>query len=193
MMRRAERHPIRAALLGAAAGAAGTAAMDLVGYRRYRKGGGTEGLTPWETAENVNKWADAPAPAQFGKRVFERITGHDLPDHRARSTTNLVHWATGIGWGAQFGLVNGLWRRHQVVLGVLFGPAVWLAGYVILPLAKVYKPIWEYDRATLVKDFGAHMAYGSVTAASFAALARQSREYRPEWLSAGDLPAQRRK
>jgi hypothetical protein len=41
---------------------------------------------------------------------------------------------------------------------------------VVLPVARVYKPIWEYDRATLAKEFGTHIAYGSVTAASLAVL-----------------------
>jgi hypothetical protein len=26
---------------------------------------------------------------------------------------------------------------------------VWLAGYVVLPIAGVYEPIWPYDAATL--------------------------------------------
>jgi hypothetical protein len=164
---------IRAALLGAAAGAAGTAAMDVVEYRRYRQGGGTERLVPWETAQGVDKWQDASAPGQFGKRVTERLTGRELPDNWARRTTNIVHWATGLGWGAQFGLVNVVSRRHRLTLSVLLGPTAWLSGYVILPVARVYKPIWDYDRTTLAKDLGAHLAYGSVTAASFAALARR--------------------
>ena len=171
-MTRAVRHPVKTAVLGATAGAAGTAAMDLMQYRGYRKGGGTEGLFAWETARGVNKWEDASAPGQFGKRVAERITGRPLPDQWARLTTNLVHWTTGLAWGAQFGIASGLSVRHRGALSVLLGPTVWLSGYVILPLANVYKPIWEYDRATLIKDFGSHMIYGSITAASFATLTR---------------------
>ena len=173
MMGRAKRNLMKAALLGAAAGAAGTAAMDAVEYRRYRQGGGTESFVPWETAQAVNKWPDASAPGQFGKHLVERLTGRELPDRWARTTTNVVHWATGLGWGAQFGLVNAISGRHRVALSVLLGPTAWLSGYVILPLAQVYKPIWDYDRATLAKDLGGHMAYGSVTSATFAALARR--------------------
>jgi hypothetical protein len=146
--------------------------MDLVEFRRYRQGGGSEPLVAWETAQGVAKWDDASAPGQFGKRLAEAITGRELPDHWARSMTNGVHWATGIGFGTGFGLLNGLCPHQRPTLSVLLGPAAWLTGYAILPLAKVYKPIWDYDATTLAKDLATHIVYGSMTAASFAVLAR---------------------
>jgi hypothetical protein len=172
MTRQLRRHALRAALMGAAAGAVGTTAMDLVEFRRYRQGGGSEPLVAWETAQGVAKWENASAPGQFGQRLAEAITGRELPDHWARSMTNGVHWATGIGFGAGFGLLNGLCPHQRPALSVLLGPAAWLTGYAILPLAKVYKPIWDYDATTLAKDLATHIVYGSMTAASFAVLAR---------------------
>lgn len=138
--------------------------------RGYRQGGGTQQPVAWETAEGVDKWDNASSPGQFGKWLVARLTGHELPDGWARSTSNVVHWATGIGWGAQLGLVNGPLRRHRVRLALLFGPTVWLSSYVILPMAKVYKPIWEYDARTLARDLSVHMAYGLVTATALAVL-----------------------
>jgi hypothetical protein len=41
---------------------------------------------------------------------------------------------------------------------------------VILPAAKLYEPIWEYDAKTLAKDLSAHLLYGTVTAATFGLL-----------------------
>ena len=41
---------------------------------------------------------------------------------------------------------------------------MWAAGYVVLPAAKLYQPIWKYDRATLTKDLSAHLVYGLGTA-----------------------------
>jgi uncharacterized membrane protein YagU involved in acid resistance len=151
--------------------------MDLVQYQRYRQGGGTERLIAWETSKGLNKWENASATGLLGRRVVKEITGRDLADHWARSTSNLVHWATGLGWGAQFGLVSSLWPRRRVALSVLLGPTAWLSGYVILPLAKLYKPIWEYDEATLAKDLGDHVVYGGVTAAVFAATTRRRRRH----------------
>jgi hypothetical protein len=40
-------------------------------------------------------------------------------------------------------------------------------------LAKLYKPIWEYDAKTLAKDLSAHFAYGLGTAATFRLLDRR--------------------
>jgi hypothetical protein len=56
-----------------------------------------------------------------------------------------------------------------------FGPVVWAAGYVVLPEAGLYKPIYEYDAKTLASDLSAHLAYGADTGAAF-------------WLSAKALP-----
>jgi hypothetical protein len=34
-------------------------------------------------------------------------------------------------------------------------------------LAKLYKPIWEYDPKTLADDLSAHLVYGVGTATAF--------------------------
>ncbi len=65
---------------------------------------------------------------------------------------NFMHCAYGFGWGT--------------------ATAVWATGYVVLPQAGVYKPIWEYDRKTLWKDLSAQLAYGTGTGAAFALPAR---------------------
>ena len=164
--------PVGAVLRGALAGAAGTAAMDLIWFARYRRGGGEQGLLAWETAEGMEKWDQASAPGQVGKRVVEGVLQRELPDRWARATTNVVHWATGLGWGAQYGLLAGSTRRRRWTWGLAFGPAVWLASYVLMPLAKLYKPMWEYDAKTLGKDLSAHVVYGAATGAAFASLVR---------------------
>ena len=91
----------------------------------------------------------------------------------ARTTTNLVHWATGIGWGVQYGALAVTTSRHPWLGALALGPTVWLAGYALLPLAGVYKPIWEYDARTLGDDLSAHLVFGATTSAVFAALTRE--------------------
>jgi len=49
---------------------------------------------------------------------------------------------------------------------------------VVLPLAGLYKPIWEYDRHTLAKDLSAHLVYGLTTAVVFNRLTSRSRRRR---------------
>ena len=155
---------------GALAGAVGTAAMDLVLYRRYRHDDGKDSLWRWEFAGAVMSWDDASAPGQLGRKVERFVTRRQPPDDWARATTNLVHWATGIGWGIQYGALAHSSARHQWFRALALGPAAWLGGYVILPLAKVYKPIWEYDARTLRDDLSVHLVFGAATSAAFAIL-----------------------
>ena len=54
----------------------------------------------------------------------------------------------------------------------MLGTVAWSTSYVVLPLVKLYKPVWEYDGRTLARDYSAHLAFGAVTAAAFRALAR---------------------
>jgi len=165
---------IRSAALGAVAGTVGTAAMDLLLYRRYRSEGGADGLWHWESAGGVTTWSQASAPGQVGQKLERFLTKREPADQWARSTTNVMHWATGIGWAMQFGALARRMSRHRLAWGLALGPVVWLSGYVILPLAGVYKPIWKYDAQTLARDLSAHLVYGGATSAVLAALTMET-------------------
>jgi hypothetical protein len=158
--------PLGMVARGALAGALGTAAMDLLWFCRYKRGGGTSGLVDWEFAVGLAEWAKAPAPAQVGRRLYEGFFQRELPANRAALTTNIMHWAYGVTWGALYGLVAASNGPLPIRLGPLFGATVWATDYVVLPLAKVYKPIWEYDAPTLARDLSAHLLYGVITAAA---------------------------
>jgi hypothetical protein len=160
--------------IGAVAGTAGTVAMDLLLYGRYRRAGGEDSAWRWESAEGVTSWDAASAPGQVGEKVERLVTRRPPPDRWARPTTNLVHWATGAGWGLQYALLAGRPSRHPWVRALALGPVVWLSGYTVLPLAGVYQPIWRYDARTLGKDLSAHLLYGATTSAAFAALTRSA-------------------
>ncbi len=164
--------PVGVVTRGFAAGLVGTAAMDLVWFWRYRRSGGQGKLVDWEFSAGVT-WETAPAPAQVGKRIVEGLFQVELPEDKAPLTNNVVHWGYGIAWGGLFGLVVGSLRSPAVWHGLLFGPTVWVSGYVVLPLAKLYRPMWEYDAKTLWKDLSAHLAYGLTTAAAFRLLVRR--------------------
>jgi hypothetical protein len=156
--------------LGALAGAVGTAAMDVVLYGRYRREGGQDGAWRWESAEGVASWDQASAPGQVGKKVEQLVMRRPPPERWARSTTNVVHWATGAGWGVQYAAVAGRLPRRPWLWASTLGPAAWLSGYAVLPVAGVYKPIWKYDARILGKDLSAHLVYGAVTSAAFGVL-----------------------
>ena len=165
-------------VLGALAGVAGTAAMDALWYLRYRRDGGGDGPWRWETAQAVTTWEQASAPGQLGRKVAQATLRRPPPDTWARSTTNLIHWATGAGWGLQYAVLAGRTAVAPWLPAVALGPVAWLSSYVVLPLAKVYRPIWEYDARTLGRDLSAHLVYGLATSGAYAALEPRRRPVR---------------
>lgn len=154
------RRVIRSALAGAVAGAAGTLCMDLVWYRRFRSGGGTQAFLPWETSEGTSGYEDAPAPARTAKAVAD-LVGIELPDSSARNVNNLVHWLTGIGWGKAHGLMAGTVGATNPALGLVTAVAAWATSYAVLPKLGVYQEMSTYSRDVLWKDLSAHLVYGA--------------------------------
>jgi hypothetical protein len=165
--------PIAAIAKGALAGIAGTLAMDLLWYARYRRGGGEDSFYDWEFSAGTTNYEQAAAPAQVGKRLVEGYLQTELPERTARAMNNAVHWATGTLWGAVHGVLaasNG--HVPEAPLGLATGGVAWGSSYAMLAPAKLYKPIWEYPRSVLWKDLSAHLAYGLGTGAAFRALSR---------------------
>ncbi|MEV0800724.1 DUF1440 domain-containing protein [Kribbella sp. NPDC050281] len=162
--------PLGAVARGGAAAALGTLAMDVLLYGRYRRDGGKSAFPRWEFSADVHSWDEAPAPAQVGKRLYEGLLRRELPDRRAALVNNVMHWGFGIVNGAVYGVLAGSVPVPKVRYGALFGAGVWGSGYVTLPAAGLYEPIWKYDAKILAKDLSAHLVYGLSTAAVFRAL-----------------------
>jgi hypothetical protein len=159
--------PLGAVARGLISGALGTLAMDALWFARYKRGGGEGDFDAWEFSSGLSSWEQAPAPAQVGKRLVEGLFGRKLPPQRAALVNNVTHWAYGMLGGAQYGVAAGSLRTPRIRYGVPFGASVWGTGYAVLPAAKLYKPIWEYDRKTLAKDLSAHLVYGLGTSTAF--------------------------
>lgn len=168
--------PLGAVVNGMLAGAAGTLVMDIFKYLRYRQTGGDSGVIDYEFMPGLRAWDRAPTPGQVGKRLYEGMLQRPLPERYAPLSSDLVHWGYGMAWGALFGLTVGstrLARGFKAIAGAPFGATVFTAAYIILPLARLYKPPWEYDKQTLAKDLGTHLLYGAGVSATFAALSRR--------------------
>ena len=112
----------------------------------------------------MTTWEQAPAPAQVGRRVVDGLFDVTLPPSRARLVNNVMHWGYGIVNGAAYGIVAESLPSPKIRYGLPFGATVWGSGYVILPAAKLYEPIWKYDPKTLADDLSAHLVYGLATA-----------------------------
>jgi hypothetical protein len=163
--------PLAAVAGGLLAGAVGTVCLDTVQYLKYRRAGGTESPLAWEFAP-VESWDKAPDPGQVGRRVIEGLTKRELSDRWAFPISTVMHWAYGSSAAAAYGILAGSLRRPHAAYGLPFGAVVWATGYVVLPAAGLYKPIWEYDAKTLAWDLTGHLAYGAGTGAAFWLLAK---------------------
>ena len=158
--------PLSAVVRGLVAGAIGTAAMDALLFVRYRRGGGRTRFADWELSSGVS-WENAPGPAQVGERLVQGLFEAELPAKSAPLVNNATHWGFGILSGAGYGLVAGSLPHPRIRYGLAFGASVWAGGYVVLPAAKLYEPIWKYDVKTLAGDLSVHLVYGFVTAAAW--------------------------
>ena len=158
--------PLAAVVGGLLAGVVGTICLDTAGYLRYRRSGGKKSPLEWEFGP-IDGWENAPDPGKVAKREIEGFTGRELPDRWAWPVSTAMHWGYGSAAAAVYGIVAGSLREPSPVYGLPFGAAVWATGYVVLPEAGIYKPIWEYDAKTLAEDLGGHLAYGLGTGTAF--------------------------
>ena len=170
----AQQTPLGAVLKGAVAGVVGTLAMDLVWYARYKKSGGDQGFVEWDLASDVEGYEQASAPAQVGKRLVEGLLEIELDPKTAAPMTNVVHWATGAGWGLTHGIVHGSMAKKRTLAGLLTGAVAWGTSYATLAPMGLYEPIWEYEAETLWKDLSAHLVFGLTTGVVFKLLSNSS-------------------
>lgn len=159
--------PVGSLVRGVLASAAGTMAMDLLLFYRSKREGSANGFLDWEFSVGLEDWSKASAPAQVGKRLFEGFFQHELSPRWAAVTNNVMHWTYGLGWGAVYGIMAGSLCTPRIRSGLLFGTIVWTVDYIVLPLARLYKPMWDYELPILARDLSAHLVYGIGTSIAF--------------------------
>lgn len=170
---------IRQILLGAAAGAAGTTALNAVTYLDMALRGRPASDTPERTAAELVGLVGLPLP--------------DDPEQRAArlgAIGALAGLGTGVGVGAAYGLLHGLGIRLPVKAGSAVVTAlVLVASNGPMVLLGVTDP-----RSWSVTDWAAdlvpHAAYGVVTAAGYAAATAADR---PWWRRAALAARHRRR
>jgi len=145
---------LRPALLGAAAGAAGTTALNAVTYLDMAVRGRPTSSTPEDTVERLSAVARVPVPGQ-GETRSNRVAG-------LGPLTGLL---AGVGIGALLGLARAAgWRpdpRAEVVTATI-GALVGTNGPMTV-LGVTDPRTWP--ASAWVADLVPHLAYGAVTAA----------------------------
>ncbi|CAN5498365.1 hypothetical protein BH24ACT5_BH24ACT5_10670 [soil metagenome] len=146
---------------GMVAGAVAMTAMDALWYKRYRDGGGRDDFITWEFSSPATEFGDdAPAPARVGKFAADAI-GIDLADSAVGMTNNVVHWATGVGWGKAATVANAVLPLSPLTVGIGTGVAAWGTSYAVLGQLGIYEPITAYDTDTLWNDLSPHLVFGT--------------------------------
>jgi hypothetical protein len=157
---------LRSVLRGAAAGAAGTTALNAVSYLDMIARGRPPSRTPEDTVEILSTRTHVPVPGQ-GDRRSNRVAG----------LGPLTGLAAGVATGALLGALRGLgWRPSPVVGAVGAMVVAMLASNGPMTALGVTDP-----RGWAAGDWAAdvlpHLAYGAVTSQVLDGLDRPSRDH----------------
>jgi hypothetical protein len=149
---------VRGLLRGAAAGAAGTTALNAVTYVDMAVRGRPPSDTPERGVETLAAAAGVPIPGT-GRRRESRLTGLGA----------LAGIATGVGVGAVLGVARQWgWRPTGVTGGVLTTGIVLVAANGPMTVLRITDPR-SWSAADWLADLLPHVAYGVVTYATLAA------------------------
>ena len=149
---------IRALLAGAAAGAAGTTALNGMTYLDMAVRGRPTSSTPEDSVDRLAKVAGLDIPGE-GEARQNRLSG-------LGALTGLV---TGVSVGALAGLLTVKLRVPLPVLSVLVGTAAMAGSNAPMTALGVTDPR-SWDATSWLADAIPHLAYGGVTAAVLTAL-----------------------
>ena len=149
---------MREILLGAAAGAAGTTALNTATYADMTWRARPASQTPEETVQKLSEAANMTVPGEG-----------DEKSNRVSALGSLSGILTGVGVGAAYGGARALGLRPPVWLGALLTCGAALAGSNgPMTLLGVSDP-GTWSTTDWVSDIVPHLAYGVVTAATYAA------------------------
>lgn len=152
---------MREVLLGAAAGAAGTTALNAATYLDMSWRGRSASSAP---EESVMRLTDA---------VHVSIPGSEQTrENRISGLGALSGIATGVAAGAAYGLSRALGLRPPVWAGALLAGAGAMVGSNAGMVAMGVTEPGSWSAADWISDLLPHVAYGAVTAATYAATER---------------------
>lgn len=146
-------------LKGAAAGAAGTTALNATTYLDMTARGRPTSSTPEDTVEKLAEVTHLRIPGQGEER-----------DNRVAGLGPLSGIATGVGVGAALGMVRALGWRPPVALGTAAATVLALVGANGPMAALGISDPRRWSLESWAADVVPHLAYGLVTAATLDSL-----------------------
>lgn len=146
---------LRSVLGGAAAGAAGTTALNAVTYLDMTVRARPSSSTPQDTVDMLADKAGLTIPGNEEDR-----------ENRLQGLGPLSGIVTGVGVGAVLGIARGLGWRPPVAVSTLVATAVALIGANGPMAALGITDPRKWDLNAWVSDVVPHVVYGVVTAAT---------------------------
>lgn len=150
---------LRSVLAGAAAGAAGTTALNAVTYLDMAARARPSSSTPEDTVQKLADKADVQIPGSDEER-----------QNRLQGLGPLSGIVTGVGVGALVGLIRGLGWRPPLAVSAAVATLVALVGANGPMAALGLTDLRDWDLDAWLSDVVPHIAYGVVTAASLEAM-----------------------
>lgn len=148
----------RQLLVGAAAGAAGTTALNAATYADMSWRARPASSTPEQTVEQLVEVTNLDVPGQG-----------DARSNRVSALGSLSGTLTGVGVGLAYGFLRGLGVRPPLWAGALLATGGALAGSNgPMTLLGITDPR-SWGATDWASDVAPHLAYGVVTAATYAA------------------------
>lgn len=149
---------MRELLRGAAAGAAGTTALSAVTYADMAWRGRPASSTPQQSVEKLAKISGTTIPGE-GETRQNRVSG----------LGSLMGLVTGVAVGGAYGFSRAVGIRPPTWLGALLVGAGAVAGSSTPMTAMGITDPRKWSAASWASDIVPHIAYGVVTAATYAA------------------------
>ncbi|MFE7712776.1 hypothetical protein ACFU6I_45235 [Streptomyces sp. NPDC057486] len=145
---------LRGLLAGAAAGAAGTTALNAVSYLDMVTRGRGESTTPEVTVERLSETLHVPIPGN-----------EDVRKNRVKGLGPLTGIASGVGMGALLGLALSCgWRPGSALLTATATTGALIGTNGPMTVLRVTDPR-TWSRSDWVADIVPHVAYALVTVA----------------------------
>lgn len=159
-----------AALVGAAAGTVGTAALDRLDWFLWNR----EGSSTKRRTTNARPNGEPPADVLVGR--IEAAAGAEPSERTHRRRGVAAHFAIGIAPAVGYALARGRLPVRGVAAGALFGLGLWLVQDELLnALTGLAAEPQDYPWQAHARGLAAHLAYGVSTELALGAADRALR------------------
>jgi hypothetical protein len=176
MGRKNRETPLAVAVQGMLAGAGGAVVLSAISIAGQNMMSGPSETKPTQNSEGISagealfEGPDMPPnmnrmTATFVQKIATGLFGTSLTADQQYVAGNAWHLTYGGFWGVVYGLLASSTGIPRLLLGPLFGVALWALGPGwLVPKMKIMLPPTEQEPRTTAMMVGAHAAYGAITA-----------------------------